>query len=199
MLKNKIPNQTKVDVVTLNKKGITDFALERNKLLVAAKNDWVFFVDSDEIISNKLQREIDERIESGRCSSFRVSRKNYFLGQYVGSDKIVRLGKKDSGKWKRAVHEIWVTNGKVRELESFLIHNTAKNLYDYIAKIDYYSTLHAKENSAEGKKSNIIKIISLPFIKFWVEYYKSRNVVFSIMQSFHSFLGWSKEWINQNK
>ncbi len=184
----------KIEVFTLRKKGITDFAKERNLLLGKAKSDWVFFVDSDERISSR------QFPVSSEFSGYRVKRKNYFLGQYIGTDKIIRLGKKDTGKWKRRVHEVWNIKGQVGDLKTpILIHNTADNLSDYIKKINFYSTLHAEANREEGKKSSILKIIIYPKLKFLQTYLTSRHFVFSLMQSFHSFLAWSKLWILQRE
>ena len=137
-----------------------------------------------------------------------MERKNFFLGQYVGSDKIVRLVKKGTGKWQRAVHETWTPNktllpagrqdSRCGILNSVIIHNTADNLTDYLAKIDNYSTIHAKANFDEEKTSNLFKIIFFPIAKFVVTFVKSKNVVFSIMQSLHSFLSWTKLYFLQS-
>jgi hypothetical protein len=192
-----------VSIVTLNKIGINDFAKERNTLLSKSKTDWVFFVDKDETVPDALRQEINQLINNSLnpIKGYYVKRHNYFLGKYVGTDKIVRIMKKRSGKWMRAVHEVFVLNNsvKVGQLENPLIHNTAENLHGYINKINFYAKIHAKENIKEGKKSNIVKIAIYPFIKFVVTLAKSRNIVFSIMQSFHSFLGWSIMWFEQNK
>lgn len=192
----------KYSVITLKKKNITDFAKERNSLLKDAKTDWVFFVDSDETISSKLKRELKllstSEVEQPHFSGFYVKRKNYFLGQYVGADNIIRLGEKSGGNWARGVHETWKIKGPIGSLNNCLIHNTASSLKDYISKINFYSTLHAKENKREGKKATLLKIILFPPAKFIVELIHSKNVVFSIMQSFHSFLSWSKQWELEN-
>lgn len=181
------------EIITLSKEGITDFALERNILLAKSKAVWILFLDSDEKIST-AKRIIRHQLPlSSEFSGYRIVRDNYFLGKYVGTDKIIRLGKKDAGKWVRRVHEIWQIKGKVGELKSpIIIHNTAKNLFDYVSKMNFYSTLHAKANREEGKNSSLFKIIFYPKMKFWITLFKSRNVVFSIMQAFHSFLSWSK-------
>lgn len=181
------------EIITLKKNNITDFAEARNKLLIKAKSNWVLFLDSDEILSPELEDEI-KNLNPGICDGFYIKRKNYFLGQYVGSDKIIRLVKKGFGKWKRQVHETYHLAGGTETgyLKNCLIHNTAVNLYDYISKINNYSTLHALANKKEGKKATIQKIIFYPLFKFIQTYAKSRHVVFSIIQSFHSFLSWSK-------
>lgn len=186
-----------IEIVTLNKKGITDFALERNILLKKSKSDWLFFVDSDESVSKELANEISNLdLQNSGCNGFAVTRKNYFLGQCVGHDKIVRLGRKDNGIWKRTVHETWVINGEIGQLKNPLIHNTAKNLHEYISKIDFYSGLHAKANKKEKKTATLFKIIFYPSLKFVQTLVLSKNVVFSIMQAFHSFLSWSKLYLS---
>jgi len=186
-------------IITLNKKGITDFAKERNRLLDEAKSEWVFFVDSDETISNFPASPAGRQLPiSNEFSGYQFIRKNYFLGQYVGEDEIIRLGKKNSGKWIRRVHEVWDIKGKIGKLNNPIIHNTADNLNGYISKINLYSDLHAKANMEEGKKATLFKIIFYPPLKFIVTLVKSKNIVFSIMQSLHSFLSWSKQWLFQN-
>lgn len=180
-----------LSTLRLNKPNITDFAFERNNLLKNAKTDWVLFLDSDEKLSKpivKISNEFDGYI---------LNRKNYFLGQYVGTDRIVRLGKKNAGKWKRKVHEIWEIN-KVGEIDNYIIHNTAVNLAAYVKKINYYSDLHAIANLKEGKKSNLFKIIFFPIGKFIFTLVKSKHVVFSIMQSLHSYLSWTKLYFLQS-
>ena len=193
----------KYSIITLKKKNITDFAKERNKLLQKAKTEWVLFMDSDEKMSNALKKEILSKISTSEVEqdqkvAFFVFRKNYFLGKYVGCDKIIRLAKRNAGNWIRAVHETWQIKGLIGNLKNDLIHNTADNLTAYLNKINFYSTIHAKENKKEGKSVNLIKIIFYPIAKFFVELVKSRNAVFSIMQSFHSFLSWSKQWELEN-
>lgn len=190
----------KLSILTLIKENITDFAFERNKLLKSAKSEWVLFLDSDETISPKLQKEIIQLTNNSvkSVNGFYINRENYFLGQFVGTDKILRLGKKDSGRWTRRVHETWEVRGKIGEVKNPIVHNTAKSLSDYIKKINFYSGLHAIANKEEGKTSSLLKIILYPGLKFIQSVFMGRGMVFSILQAFHSFLSWGKLWISQN-
>lgn len=187
-----------LSTLALNKPNITDFARERNELLKQAKTDWVLFVDTDEELSKELQKEIDVAIQDKSCQGFYIKRKIYFCGTLAGEDKMLRLGKKGAGLWKRKVHEVWDIQGKVRTLNNYIIHNTAYKLTDYIKKVDYHSTLHAQEVLREGKRSNLIKIMLFPIGKFVVTLVKSKHVVFSIMQSLHSYLSWTKLYFLQH-
>ncbi len=188
-----------IEVLVLRgKEPITDFAKERNLALREAKGEWVLFLDTDERVSKELEEELNN-LDFKNYDGFYLKRKNYFCGEFVGEDKILRLAKKNAGKWVRRVHETWQIKGNIGELKNPIIHNTAENLSDYIKKINFYSTLHAEANREEGKKSSIFKIIIYPKLKFWETFLKSGHSVFSIMQSFHSFLAWSKLWMQERE
>lgn len=112
----------------------------------------------------------------------------------MGEDKVLRLARKDAGRWVRKVHETWRVKGKVGTLKNYIVHNTARDLHSYIDKMNCYSGLHAKENINEHKKCSLLKIIFYPQIKFLQNIVQGRGFVFSVLQSFHSFLGWTKQW-----
>jgi len=184
-----------LEIVTLRKENITDFAKERNLLLKKVKAGWVLFIDTDEVVTPELMDEIKRTINKVRTlNAFYIRRKIIFLGKEIGEDKVLRLAKKGMGKWTRAVHETWHVSGKVGTLDGYIIHNTATSLHDYIEKMNNYSTLHAVENKKEGKHSNLFKIVVYPRLKFIQNLIDGRGLVFSLMQSFHSFLGWVKLW-----
>jgi hypothetical protein len=185
-------------ILTLNQRNITDFAKVRNELLIKSKSEWILFLDTDEKLSEKLKKEIED-LDSKDFNGFYIKREIFFLGKHIGEDKVLRLAKKNSGKWQRAVHETWNIKGKVGWLNGHIIHNTATNLHDYLTKMNNYTSIHAVENQKEGKTSNLLKIIIYPKIKFIQNYFSGRGFAFSMLQSFHSFLGWVKLWELQRK
>ncbi|MGA2910737.1 MAG: hypothetical protein ABSE04_03015 [Candidatus Microgenomates bacterium] len=180
-------------VIILKEENIKDFALARNRLLAKTKSEWILFLDTDEKLPKKLAEEI-AKLEPGNFEGFYIKRKIVFLGKVIGEDKVLRLARKKSGKWVRRVHETWKINGPVGTLKNYIIHNTAYNLHNYIEKINNYSSIHASENLKEGKSSNLFKMIFYPKAKFIQNILEGRGYIFSMLQSFHSFLGWAKQW-----
>ncbi len=179
--------------LTLREKEITDFAKARNRLLKSAKSEWVLFLDIDERLSKELIKEISDLNPDG-YEGFYINRKIVFLGEEIGQDKVLRLARKSAGKWVRRVHETWQIKGKVGTLRHHIVHDTADNLHIFIDKINKYSSIHAAENIREEKKSSLFKIIFFPKMKFIQNMLMGRGFVFSMLQSFHSFLGWAKQW-----
>lgn len=192
-------SKSNLEIITLNKPGITNFATARNELLKKSKAEWAFFLDTDEVMSSKLRDEILQKIRDKNLNGYKIKRKNYLCGSYIGTDLIVRLGRKGKGKWRRPVHETWEIWGRIGKLENPVIHNTAKTMKEMVQRINFYSDLHAKVNLNEGKQASLFKIIIFPKAKFIQSLLMGRGVEMSIMQSFHSFLAWSKLWFLQKK
>lgn len=167
-----------------------NFAEQRNYGLKQAHGEWNLFLDADEKLTPELKHAILSLDD--RYSGFYVIRQNFFLGKPVGRDKILRIAKKGSGKWERAVHEKWIVRGKIGKLRGAVIHQEG-SLKEIVAKTNFYSTIHAKQNAKEGKTTNLFKIIVFPKAKFIENVLSGKGFVFGLIHSFHSFLAWSKQ------
>ncbi|SRR5260221_243298 len=185
-----------------------DFAGQRNYGLSKAKDDWILFLDADETLSKFLSKEILLKTKNTKYDGFYIKRRDYFLGHEmkhgeVGDIKLLRLGRKNSGKWERKVHEYWNIKGESQGLHNFIIHSKNQSLNQFISKIDKYSEIHAKELKAEGKRSNLLRIIIWPTGKFIYNYFFKlgfldgvEGFILATIMSFHSFLAWTKLWIS---
>lgn len=201
----------KLKAKVYKRKLANDFSSQRNFGLKKAKGEWVLFLDADEIISDRLSKEILKSVKNPSFNGYFLKRKDNFKGMFLkygetGTIRLLRLGRRKSGKWIRKVHEHWEIEGKVGELRNPIIHYPHKIFRDFIKNVNVYSSIHAKENYKEGKNSSILKIIIIPVAKFINNYvYKlgfldgSFGFVVSATMSFHSFLSWSKLWLIQRK
>ncbi len=204
-----------IEILTLKKRNVKDFAKEKNLLLSKAKSEWVLFVDPDEIVSDELKNEIESVIKNTTKNGYYIRRVDYLFGKelkhgeysrsgWFGNTTLIRLGRKGTGIWKRKVHEYWDIRGEVGYLKNPLLHYPHPTLKDYINNINYFSTLHAKSLHEEGKKSTIIKIIIWPVGKFIYNYIFRLGFldgmvgfVSALVMSFHSYLSWSKLYFGQ--
>lgn len=183
----------KISIITIKNKKISNFAKERNRVLRQAQGEWVLFLDSDEILSPELKNEIENLNPSKQTNGYYIRRHG------ITEEKLLRLARKDAGKWRRQVHEVWQVKGKIGYLKNPIFHRNERSVSEMTRKANFYSTLHAEANRLEGKKSNLLKIAFFPFIKFFQTFivkkaYKKgiNGFVFSILQSFQSFLSWTK-------
>jgi len=188
-----------------------DYSSQRNFVLEKIVSEWVLFLDTDEVINDQFVEEINMKVKENKYSGFYIQRQVKFLshtmkGTEMGNDKVLRLARKNAGKWTRKVHEYWDVKGDVGTIESPVFHNTAVDLHSFIKKLSVYSSIHSKENENAGKKSSIFKVIFYPKLKFINNFFikngfrdREYGFVSSVLMSFHSFLSWSDSWLEKSK
>lgn len=200
-------------IITINEPNLTDYASARNAELAKVKTTWVLFVDSDEKITPELKFEITSicNLESNDYSAYYIPRLDTFLGRELrygepGHTRLVRLARRDYGRWERPVHEVWVGQGKVGTLTHPLLHSPHTTVASFLDKINRYSTLEAQYRFKLGIKSSIWKIAIYPIAKFKYNYLLRQGfrdgvpgTIMAIMMSFHSFITWTKLYLLWHK
>ena len=184
-----------------------DFAAQRNFALSLATNQWIFFVDSDEVVPKNLREEIEQRVgkEQG-VNGYFVKRTDVFFGKKLlhgeqGNVKLLRLAKKNAGQWDRPVHEAWHITGKVGILENPILHYPHDNVAQFLDTINDYSTQNARYLFSKGKHVSWLEIAAYHTAKFFKDYIflggfldGTEGAIAAIMMSFHSFLSRAKLW-----
>ncbi len=193
-----------------------NFSAQRNFGLSKAKNEWVLFVDSDEVVSDALAYEIssaiglkDQNLRS--FNGFYIRRSDFMWGKQLkygetGDIKLIRLGRKGFGEWKGTAHERWEINGLTGKLVNPILHFPHKTLEEFLKEVNFYTDIRAKELKDKNTKVFFWSIILYPLGKFIVSYFFKRGfmdgmqgLVFAIVMSFHSFLVRGKLWLKKEE
>lgn len=181
-----------------------NFSSQRNFGLEKSRGDWVLFIDADEELTKELAREIQETItKKQETSAYYIKRRDYWWGREMRFGEIrtvrdkglIRLMRKNSGKWVNFVHEVFQTDGPVGKLNTYLNHYPHQTLAEFLQDINFYSTVRARELQKKGKQIGILEILSYPFGKFITNYFFKlgfldgpAGFVYAFLMSFHSFL-----------
>ncbi len=133
-----------------------DYGDQRQWALTAIPygNDWVLFLDADELLSDELIEEI-RRVLPGtppEVDGYRMRRRFYWLGKWLRRGGLyplwlLRLVRRERA-WceDRTVNEHLLVSGQVRDLRHDIFHVDLKPISDWLAKHNTYSSLEAREH-----------------------------------------------------
>jgi len=169
-------NHPKVKVI---QNPFKNFTAQKSFTLRQASNDWVLFLDADEVVSETLKGEVLKTINSDSENvAYWFYRDFMFQNQRLRfsgwqTDKNYRLFRKTKAKFsdKKIVHETLVVNGKSGILKERLTHYCYKNYEDYKTKMLSYGRLKAKEDFYTEKPFSFVFLVVKPAWKFFNHYF----------------------------
>lgn len=164
--------------VTVIQNPFENFTAQKSFTLKQATHDWVLFLDADEVVTEKLQKEIIETINKPNAQeAYWFYRKFMFQNEplhFSGwqTDKNHRLFRKSKVQFtdKKLVHETLEVEGSSGILKQRLTHYCYKNYEDYKGKMLKYGQLKAKEDFYKEKHFNYLLMTVKPMWKFFNHY-----------------------------
>lgn len=142
------------------------FGVQKNRVLSYAQGEWVLSLDADEVISEKLQFEIQKVIQSTEFTAFKISRLSRLMGRWIQHsgwqpDYVIRLFRRECAQFSDdLVHEkLEVQRGKVGTLHSPILHYAYDSIEQLLEKTNRYSSDSAKMLCTRGKRSGLNKAI----------------------------------------
>ncbi len=187
-------------LVDQNELPIDDFSQVRNRLLQKAKNDWVFFIDADEVLSStseEVERAI-RRAEEQDCAAIELRRQDVFLGQKLRWGELhnyycCRLLRKDRACFVRPIHEQARCKEPVMRSDLLLTHNSHQSISHFLQKITRYADLESQHRILKGDPFRKMDLVMYPLGKFiWNYLFKLgfidgwRGLVYALVMSVHS-------------
>jgi glycosyltransferase involved in cell wall biosynthesis len=155
------------------------FGKMRNEIASKAKNDWILALDSDEELSKEVVEELlDLKLDSNAIYSFEFF--NFYNNKHIkccGWHKEFhpRLYNKTKTNFSSdLVHEALILdNLKLIKLKHPINHFSYNSIEDFLAKMQFYSSLFAKQNI--GKKSSTSKALFHGLFAFFKSYVIKRG------------------------
>lgn len=151
-----------------------------NEVAALARYDWIFSVDSDEVLTPELVAELRALRLDDNCV-YSVASKNFYNGKWIRwcgwyPDRKLRLYNRKRTRFSDAqVHESILTEGmRTAELRNPMNHFSYTSVADFITKTQRYSELFAQENKGR-KKSSLGSAISHGATAFLKSYLLKRG------------------------
>jgi glycosyltransferase involved in cell wall biosynthesis len=155
-----------------------NFANQRNAAIAMASGDWVLSIDADERVTPALADEIQRVLNdpTNIHSGFHLPIQSVVLGRpfgYSGTqhDLPLRLFRRDRGRWTGLVHETVDLLGSAGRLNHPLTHRTLETISVFLAKIDRYTSLEARQRYESGVPFRLTDLTLRPlwlFLKLYL-------------------------------
>ncbi|MDQ3239291.1 MAG: glycosyltransferase family 2 protein [bacterium] len=146
-----------------------------------AQTEWIFVLDADEEVSPGL-KSIILQIASGTYNSgvvdpshYYIPRKTFIFNQWMyhsgwWPDEKIRLFKQGTVQWPVKIHADLVTTGNGAHLPldevNSIIHYHYNSVYEWVERMNRYSTIQATEKVEEGYKFSWNDLIRKPLSEF---------------------------------
>lgn len=180
--------------------AMVDFAAIRNIMISKASQDWVLFVDSDEVVTPQLKKQLPHLIQNQKVSAYDIRRIDYFHGRplrfgEVGQEYKTRLAKKNNLRFHRPVHETAQVIGVVHQVKAPLAHYSHTSISEFWSKITQYSRMEAEYRLKQGLHYHWHELVVFPPLKFCLIYiFKlgfldgTRGLIYAAMMASHSLM-----------
>ena len=190
---------------------LVSFAQQRNYAVKLAQCPWVLIIDSDEIATPELIREI-KAVRSNH-SAYRMRRRNYFFGRPVKHggwwpDWQTRLFKvKNFSGYSGDIHETPQFQGSLGSFAAHLLHYSHNNLKEGLEKSIKWTKTEAVEFIKSGHPPiTWWQIIKVTVWEFSYRYFKKLGLldgyvglIESIIQAINRFFVYQQIWELQQK
>lgn len=145
----------------------------RDPAMRAAKYDWVFFVDADEIIPAELTSWIRKFLDApGDVKAVGVARKNGFLDKWNRAtypDYQVRLLDRRNAVWPSEVHRKPEIQGQTyfipRDRLELAMEHKSPSMEEILERMNRYTSLEMQKK--QGKKINFWTLWLRPQVRFF--------------------------------
>jgi glycosyltransferase involved in cell wall biosynthesis len=184
---------------------------QRNFGASKAKNDWILILDCDERLTDELKAEITKALKEGdpKIATYWAPQINFFgdvqLNHGGWSSTHIRLYNKNFVKWSEADFDVIHPGLKTADgyrgghLNEKTLHYSFRNVEDFIAKINRYSTLEATKWYLDGRKMPLGKAMWRSWDRFFRRFIAKKGYkdgyfgfVAAVLSGFHEFAAYSK-------
>ncbi|MBI2417022.1 MAG: glycosyltransferase family 2 protein [Ignavibacteriales bacterium] len=185
------------------------YAKTKEYAISLTTNQWVFWIDADEVLSPALREEIKalKAQDTINEAAFAMPRIAFFLNRWIKHSGwypgyITRIFDKERAHFTAPeVHEGLIIDGPVTKLHADLLHYTDPDIRHYFTKFNTYTTLAALDLNKNNKKFSLADILIRPpflFLKMYI--FKAgfldglQGLLLALFSAFYVLVKYAKLW-----
>jgi glycosyltransferase involved in cell wall biosynthesis len=135
------------------------FGPQKNSAIEKCRYEWVLLLDADERVTEETKEVIVKTLQRPEAAAYRLNMKHYFHDKWIRHsgywpDPHIKLINRTRGSFHGLIHEKWLTEGPVQDLDASIEHYGFSDYADMLETLDDYSTIISRELFAAGKRVN---------------------------------------------
>lgn len=145
---------------------------QKNSALEKCSEEWVFSLDCDEVVSDRLIKSIVEVVKRSESSGYEVNRKTFYMGRFLEyvwqPDWKLRIAKRSlNPKWEGYnPHDILKISGPSTKLNGYIYHYTYKSIEDHFDRTVKYAKIAAQSYHERKRSFRWHKQLFSPLVAF---------------------------------
>ena len=188
------------------------FAAQKNFAIEQATGDWILSLDADEQVEPALREEIVATLAAPACAGYRIARRNIMWGRWIRHGRLypdlqLRLFRRGHGRFvERAVHESMRVDGAIGRLAAPLLHQSYRDVSDFLRRADRYATLAAEEWARGERRFHATQLVTAPLGRFLSMYVVHRGFLdgwrgflLAVLYAYYVFIRSAKIWEKVNR
>lgn len=150
----------------------TNYVEQKNALLDMCTQDWILFLDADEVLNDELKAAVVKSIQENCTEGFEMNRLTFYLGRLLKHawqpNYRLRLVRRDSNpRWVGdIVHEALECDAPTARLPGYIIHYSYRDVNDHFQRTVRYAKMSAQSYIRRNKKPSVMKILFSPVFSF---------------------------------
>jgi glycosyltransferase involved in cell wall biosynthesis len=178
-----------------------------------SSGEWILWVDSDEVLGQELQNELQIALAGDLTDvgGFSFPRRSRYLGRWIDHggwypDRVLRLAPREA-RWEGDdPHPKIRVNGRVQALNNPIFHFTYRNISAQLHTIDRYSSTAARQMRTDGVPFSLATLFLHPPWRFFRDYVLKRGfldglpgLIIATATGFYVFVKYAKLWDLQRR
>jgi glycosyltransferase involved in cell wall biosynthesis len=151
---------------------------QKNFAMAQARYDYILSLDADEALDDPLRRSILAIKNDWQADGYTMNRRTNYCGQWIWHcgwypDRKLRLWDRRKGRWGgvNPHDEVLMENGaKTLHISGDLLHYSFYSISQHLGQVNYFTDIMAKAQFEAGKRSNVLKVVISPVLKFIKSY-----------------------------
>jgi glycosyltransferase involved in cell wall biosynthesis len=179
------------------------YSAQRNAAIAMASREWVFSLDADEELSPELAQQLQQLSALPiSVSGLTVPRALVFMGRTMRFGRTVdhplRIFRRTQGQFVGAIHEtVSLASGAIQSARGRLLHHSYRDLTDYLARLNRYTSLIAEQKSESVSWLHVIR----PWTEFVTRYVFKLGFLdgypgyaYAWLSSLYAYMKYAKRW-----